>query len=61
LAACTTALAGWHAQAVGLTFQAVIFAIAFVITAYAWGFVANSFIFASRASSNRDAVRESVR
>ena len=54
LAACATAIAGWHAQAAGLTLQAVLFAIAFVITAYAWGFVANTLIFASRASGNRD-------
>ena len=54
LAACTTAIAGWHAQAAGLTLQAVLFAIAFVITAYTWGFVANTLIFASRASENRD-------
>jgi len=54
LAACTTAIAGWHAQAAGLSFQAVLFAVAFVITAYAWGFVANTLIFASSASENRD-------
>jgi hypothetical protein len=55
LAACTIAIAGWHAQAAAeLTYQAVLFAIAFVITAYAWGFVANTLIFASRASENRD-------